>query len=358
MARDRPGEWFLGPALHRAGFLSYLHQRITYGFWERERAVKDGSLPHERQSGWEGENAAPSLDRLVNARTNRVRPAPKMNDRRNGHGTPGNGRRANGNGNGNERLPNGETAKAVILAGGRGTRLAPYTSILPKPLMPVGDRSILEIVVGQLVGQGFHDIAFSVGYLSHLIRAVFDSRGEDNVQITYVQEEEALGTAGPLRLVPGLSETFLAMNGDVLTTLDYRRLVRHHQEAGNLLTIATHRRTVKIDYGVLYLEDDGVDLGAVQAYEEKPEIASLVSMGVYVLEPEAVEFIPESSYFDIPDLVQTLLDQGERVGAFTYDGMWFDIGRKDDYEHAVETWHANGNGSASGTAGLPVESHA
>jgi NDP-mannose synthase len=255
---------------------------------------------------------------------------------------------ANGNGGwprrGNGHRPSRETGKAVILAGGRGTRLAPYTSILPKPLMPIGDRSIL-------------DIAFSVGYLSHLIRAVFDHGAERDVRIRYVHELEALGTAGPLRLVPDLDETFLAMNGDVLTTLDYRGLVRHHQEAGNVLTIATHRRTVKIDYGVLYLEEDGVDVGPVQAYEEKPEIASLVSMGVYVLEPEAVEYIPENSYFDIPNLVQALLEQGERVGAYTYDGMWFDIGRKDDYELAVETWHTSRNGAPAEVA-EPLGSHA
>jgi NDP-mannose synthase len=283
-----------------------------------------------------------------------------MSSRANGKEFNGNGNKHVLNGsalNGNGRKSNGETGKAVILAGGRGTRLAPYTSILPKPLMPIGDRSILEIVVGQLASHGFHDIAFSVGYLSHLIRAVFDSRIEEGVQITYVQEEEALGTAGPLRLVPGLTETFLAMNGDVLTTLDYRSLVRHHQESGNLITIATHRRTVKIDYGVLYLDEEGVELGTVQAYEEKPEIASLVSMGVYVLEPDAVEYIPVNSYFDIPDLVQTLLDQGEPVGAFTYDGIWFDIGRKDDYEQAVETWHVDGNGDRPVELTEPLGSH-
>jgi len=157
-------------------------------------------------------------------------------------------------------------------------------------------------------------------------------------KITYFQEEEALGTAGPLPLVEGLDETFLAMNGDVLTTLNYRALVSHHRRTRNVLTIATHPRTVKIDYGVLHLE--GVDLrsGLVQAYEEKPEIESLVSMGVYVLEPRALDYIPRGSYFDIPDLVNILLSEGEKVGAHTYDGLWFDIGRKDDYEQAVEAW--------------------
>lgn len=254
-----------------------------------------------------------------------------------------NGRRK---GSGGPSRPNRSTHKVVILAGGRGTRLAPYTSILPKPLMPIGDRAILEIVVDQLVRQGFSDIALSVGYLSHLIRAVFDHRTLTDATITYVQEEKALGTAGPLRLVQGLDQTFIAMNGDVLTTLDYRALVRHHHESGNLLTIATHERRVKIDYGVLYL--DGVESrsGKVLAYEEKPEIASLVSMGVYVVEPQALVHIPDHKYFDIPDLVQSLLAAGEPVGAFTYDGLWFDIGRKDDYELAAEAWERNGNGKS------------
>jgi NDP-sugar pyrophosphorylase family protein len=247
------------------------------------------------------------------------------------------------NGSGGPSRPSRSTNKAVILAGGRGTRLAPYTSILPKPLMPVGDRAILEIVVDQLVRHGFSDIALSVGYLSHLIRAVFDHRAHTDALITYVQEEKALGTAGPLRLIEGLDQTFLAMNGDVLTTLDYRALVRHHHESGNLLTIATHERRVKIDYGVLYL--DGVDSrsGKVQAYEEKPEIASLVSMGVYVVEPQTLVHIPDDTCFDIPDLVQSLLAAGNPVGAYTYDGLWFDIGRKDDYELAVDAWERNAN---------------
>src|SRR5438876_3538637 len=138
------------------------------------------------------------------------------------------------------------STKAVVLAGGRGTRLAPYTSILPKPLMPVGDRSILEIVVEQLEHAGVVDINFCVGYLSHLIQAVFDNRQNGHVNISYVREDDALGTAAPLRLVEGLDETFLVMNGDVLTDLDYRDLIGYHREQGNVLTIATHERTIKI----------------------------------------------------------------------------------------------------------------
>ncbi len=234
-------------------------------------------------------------------------------------------------------VPPGPT-KAIILAGGRGTRLAPYTSILPKPLMPIGDRSILEVVVEQLSDQGITDVTFCVGYLSHLIRAVFEHAGDPRAHVRYVHEEAALGTAGPLRLVDGLDDSFVVMNGDVLTTLDFRDMIRCHKERGNVVTIATHERTVKINYGVLYVDpaDPGAQL--VQAYEEKPEIASTVSMGIYVIEPRALEFLPPTGYFDFPDLVQVLLNAGERVGTYAHEGLWFDIGRQDDYEQAVAVW--------------------
>jgi NDP-sugar pyrophosphorylase family protein len=144
--------------------------------------------------------------------------------------------------------------EAIILAGGKGTRLAPYTSILPKPLMPVGDRAILELVVDQLAATGVRKVSFCVGYLAHLIRAVFDQREKGDVEIAYVHESEALGTAAPLRLVEGLDSTFIVMNGDVLTTIDYGDLVSYHRASGNVLTIATHERSIKIDYGMLHLD--------------------------------------------------------------------------------------------------------
>jgi NDP-sugar pyrophosphorylase family protein len=230
--------------------------------------------------------------------------------------------------------------KAVVLAGGKGARLAPYTSILPKPLMPVGDRSILEIVIEQLEEAGIVDINFCVGYLSHLIQAVFDNRKNGHVNITYVREHDALGTAAPLRLVAGLDDTFLVMNGDVLTALDYRDLVRYHREQGNLVTIATHDRTVKIDYGILHLDVRQ----QLREFEEKPELVTPVSMGIYVMEPEVLSHIPEEGYFDFPDLVQALLAADVQIGAYRYDGLWFDIGRHEDYERAVEMWSQDGNG--------------
>ena len=246
------------------------------------------------------------------------------------------------NGSLNEDPPT--DAKAVILAGGRGTRLAPYTSILPKPLMPIGDRAILEIVLEQLGRQGFNDVVLCVGHLSHLIRAVFENgaahhmNGSRPLRISYVHEDEPLGTAGSLRMVEGLDRTFLVMNGDLLTTLDYADLLRRHRESNHVLTIATKRRGIAVDYGVLHLQEGSEELPRVTAYAEKPEFTSTVSMGVYALEPRALDFIPPEGAFDFPDLVHALLDAGEPVAAYPYDGLWFDIGRREDYERALEAW--------------------
>jgi NDP-sugar pyrophosphorylase family protein len=247
-------------------------------------------------------------------------------------------------------VPEDVNARAVILAGGRGARLAPYTSILPKPLMPIGDRAILEIVVEQLGQRGFRDVVLSVGHLSHLIRAVFDhggptrpSNGSQPTRISYVYEEVPLGTAGSLRLVNGLDQTFLVMNGDLLTTLDYADLLRRHRETDNVLTIATKRRGIKVDYGVLNLEDPSGSLARVTSYQEKPEYVSTVSMGVYAVEPRALDFIPPDRAYDFPDLVNALLEAGEPVGAYPYDGLWFDIGRRDDYERAILAWENGGD---------------
>lgn len=228
-----------------------------------------------------------------------------------------------------------ESLRAVILAGGRGRRLEPYTSVLPKPLMPVGDRAILEIIVDQLVDCGIADITMCVGYLAHLIEALFNGKPR-NARFTYVHEESPLGTAGPLRLVDGLDRTFLVMNGDLLTDLRFDELIALHRRAGNVVTIATHERRNVIDYGVLHTEPG--ESPRLVAYDEKPETFLTVSMGVYVMEPEVLNLIPESGYFDFPHLVQRLLDDGRAVGTYPFSGSWFDIGRRDDYESALEHW--------------------
>jgi len=226
------------------------------------------------------------------------------------------------------------TRRAIVLAGGRGSRLAPYTTVLPKPLMPVGDRAILDIVVRQLHAAGFEDITLAVGHLAHLIRAVLGDGSAHGVRIRYHEEETALGTAGPLAGIADLDATFLLLNGDVLTTLDYRALVRAHCEAGNVLTIATHRRVVQTDYGVLHTDGRLGATHRVLAYEEKPELPYTVSMGVYVLEPAAIRHVPRGRYYDLPDLVLALLAAGLAVGSYPFDGYWLDIGREDDYRRA------------------------
>lgn len=231
------------------------------------------------------------------------------------------------------------STKVIILAGGSGTRLRPYTSVLPKPLMPLGDRAILEIVVDQLARQGFDDVTLSVGHLGHLIEAVFSDVRKDAVTIEYVREDAPLGTAGPLLLVSDLDETFLVLNGDLVTTLDHRELLRRHQKDGNLLTIAVRSRPVAVDYGVVHV-GAARPFNRVVGYEEKPVIERLVSMGIYAMEPEALAHVPPNQYFDIPDLVQSLLEAGAPVGAFVYDGLWLDIGRHEDYEQAHAMWNA------------------
>jgi NDP-mannose synthase len=225
--------------------------------------------------------------------------------------------------------------KTVILAGGKGTRLKPYTSVLPKPLMPLGDRAILEILIRQLARQGFVDITLSVGHLAHLIEAVFGDGVGHDVEVAYVREDVPLGTAGSLRLVPGLESTFLMLNGDLVTTFDYRAMVRAHRASGNLLTIAVRSRTVSVDYGVLTTEPLPGGVSEVVGFTEKPQLDFTVSMGIYVLEPEVLDFIPEDRYFDFPDLVKRLLAEQIRIGAFAFDGLWLDIGRQEDYDRAV-----------------------
>jgi NDP-sugar pyrophosphorylase family protein len=232
----------------------------------------------------------------------------------------------------------GAGIKTIILAGGKGTRLNPHTLVLPKPLLPLGDRAILEFVIHQLARQDLVDITLSVGHLAHLIEAVFGNGAEHGVEITYVREDVPLGTAGSLRLVEGLDDTFLVLNGDLVTTLAYREIIRSHKTGTNVLTIATRRREVKIDYGVIDVDADGAHRHRVVRYAEKPVLDRMVSMGIYVMEPRVLGFIPESGYFDFPDLVQALLAAKAPIGAFVYDGLWLDIGRHEDYEQAVALW--------------------
>ena len=226
--------------------------------------------------------------------------------------------------------------KAVVLAGGKGTRLAPYTTILPKPLMPIGDMPILEIILQQMKKAGISEVILTVGHLAELLRAFFKDGERFGLKIEYSSEEIPLGTAGPLSLVASsLGETFIVANGDVLTTLDLRDLVSAHKQSGAIATIASHARLVKINLGVLQV--DGSD--ELTGYIEKPTFDYIVSMGIYVFEPEVLGYIPYNNYLDFPELVLNLIGNGERVMSYRFDGYWQDLGRPDDYEQAVQEFN-------------------
>ena len=221
--------------------------------------------------------------------------------------------------------------KAVILAGGKGRRLAPYTTVLPKPLMPIGDIPILEVIIRQLKQAGFDDLTMAVGYLAELLMAYFGDGSKLGVNIRYSREEHPLGTAGPLKLIDGLDEPFLLMNGDLLTTLDYRAMWDEHCLTNPIATLATYQRDVQIDLGVIEIDHQQQVCG----YVEKPTYHYTVSSGIYVFSPSVLEYIPYHKRMDLPDLILKLLMAGHRVGAYPFAGRWLDIGRPDDYERAV-----------------------
>ena len=228
--------------------------------------------------------------------------------------------------------------KIVILAGGKGTRLAPYTTIFPKPLVPIGDRPILEIIIRQLARHGLGDIVLSIGHLGELIEAYFQNERINipGLSLNYFRENDPLGTAGSLAMIPGLEETFLAMNGDILTTIDYQALIRHHREQSAALTIAMHQKDVNIDLGVLGTDD----AGRLVSYDEKPVYSFNVSMGIYVYEPRVLKYIPKERYMDFPNLVRVLMDHGEKVAGYHSQDYWLDIGRREDYELAQQEFES------------------
>jgi NDP-sugar pyrophosphorylase family protein len=225
--------------------------------------------------------------------------------------------------------------RAVILAGGLGTRLRPYTTVLPKPLMPVGDRPVLDIVIRQLKAHGFERVTIATGYLAELIEAFFRDGGSYGIPIDYFREEKPLGTVGALALIEDLTEPFLVMNGDVLTDIDYGSFLDDHIASDATATIATTHRDVQISLGVLQFGDDG-DITRLTGYIEKPKVAYECSMGVYAFDPAVIGHIEAGKRLDFPDLILRLIGAGEVVRAWRSDDYWLDIGRHDDYEQAME----------------------
>jgi len=223
--------------------------------------------------------------------------------------------------------------QALILAGGKGTRLRPYTAVLPKPLMPVGDYPIIEIILRQLRNADFTEVILAVGYMSQLFQAFFQDGSRYDIRISYSFEENSLGTAGPIALViDKLQDDFLVMNGDLLTTLNYRNLFLFHRKVNAAATIGLYRREVKIDFGVIEADNEG----KLVRYREKPVYHLDVSMGVNVMNKKTVApYLKAGEYLDIPQLMMQLCDDGHKVHCFTEDCFWLDIGRIDDYETAT-----------------------
>lgn len=228
--------------------------------------------------------------------------------------------------------------QALILAGGRGTRLRPYTTVIPKPLMPVGDLPILEIILRQLRNARVTEVILAVGYMGQMFQAFFGDGARLGLKITYSFEEQALGTAGPIALaLDRLQDNFLVMNGDLLTTLDYGRLFAAHVKAGAAATIGLYRREVRIDFGVIETDERG----RLAKYIEKPLYQFDVSMGVNAVNVAAVrKHLTPGMHLDIPDLMMKLTADGLAVNCFSEPCYWLDIGRIDDYQTANEIFEA------------------
>jgi len=222
--------------------------------------------------------------------------------------------------------------KVVIQAGGKGMRLRPYTTVLPKPLLPVGSKPVLELLLRWVRRNGCRDVYITTGYLGHLIRAFCGDGHQWDLRITYSEEREPLGTIGALNLLrEQLDQPFLVINGDVLTDLNIGAFVRSHRASGTALSVATMQRSIRMDFGVIEVEQ-----GKIVLFREKPRLSHLVSMGIYYMEPEILGYIPCGIPFGFDDLVFRMLDVKAPVSTFQHNGFWLDVGRIEDFQKAQE----------------------
>ncbi len=227
--------------------------------------------------------------------------------------------------------------QAIILAGGKGTRLFPYTVSIPKPLIPIGDTPIIEIVLRQLSYFGFTNITLALGYMADMMQAFVGDGAKYGVSIRCSLETKPLGTIAPLKLMNHLEENFLVMNGDLLTDINYRELYDFHMKHGCKATVATYTKKTKLQLGVLDADDNGKIVG----FREKPVLENKVSMGVYMFNRSIVDFIPEDLYFGFDSLMYALIDKKDKVYSFPFDGRWYDIGMHEDLVTASEEFLAN-----------------
>lgn len=228
--------------------------------------------------------------------------------------------------------------RAVILAGGLGTRLRPYTKVLPKPLMPIGPYPILEVVIRQLAQAGFEHITLAVNHQAKIIQAFFNSGENLGVYIDYSFEAKPLGTMGPLKIIADLPINFLVMNGDVLTDLNFKHFYDFHAKDNNLFTIASCKRDLPSEFGVL---DIGEKDSTLKGFREKPIIQYNVSMGIYMVSRMILEFIPEGLPYGFDHLMKDMLAIGRNIHVYKHSGYWLDIGRPSDYEQAIEMFETN-----------------
>ena len=224
--------------------------------------------------------------------------------------------------------------QAVILAGGKGTRLLPFTKVFPKPLVPLGEKPILDTILRQLKYFGFTRVTLAVGHMAEMIQTYVSNGERYGIDIRYSFEDEPLGTVGPLAQMDHLEESFLVMNGDVITNLDYNDLFQFHKRHKALITIGTYKKNFKIDLGIIRNASDH----HITDYIEKPLHMFQVSMGIYVFEREVLQYIEPHSYMDFPDLVKHLLANGLPIVSYPFDGYWLDIGNHNDYEKALEEY--------------------
>lgn len=222
--------------------------------------------------------------------------------------------------------------RAVILAGGKGTRLKPYTVVLPKPLMPIGEYPILEVVIRQLVQHKFDHITLAVNHQADIIKAFFGNGEKWNIKIDYSVENIPLSTMGPLKLIKDLPDNFLVMNGDILTDLNYSDFLKDHSAGKNIFTISSYQREQVSDYGVLELNKDNILTG----FREKPTVSYDVSMGIYAVSKKVLDTIPSNKPFGFDHLMLALLEKGERVVVKKHKGYWLDIGNPSDYAKAID----------------------
>lgn len=229
--------------------------------------------------------------------------------------------------------------KTVILAGGKGRRLQPYTMVFPKPLMPIADVPILEVVIRQLAHYGLTDITIAVNHLAELIMAFFGNGEKFGVNIEYSIEDKPLGTAGPLSLIDSLRDydDILILNGDLLTTLNFKKMREFHEQGDQCFTIGAYEKKIPIDLGVLEIDDSG----RIRQFVEKPVMTKSISMGINMFRSRLLDLIPKNEFFDLPDLIKLAIKQDEIVKGFVFDGKWLDIGQPQDYDLAIKEFEEN-----------------